>query len=260
VRGDVGRLRQVVVNLLGNAVKFTERGEVSVTVDSTGGPNVRIAVRDTGIGISASAKERLFTSFMQADVSTTRRYGGTGLGLAISKRLVELMSGRIAIDSEPGVGTEVSIELPLPRDVAPPQPLTPSPKKVTGDPLAILLAEDNPVNRLVAQRTLEALGQKADIVNDGAQALEALAKRDYEVLLLDVQMPEVDGFEVARRLAETPSEWRPWIIALTANAVEGDRELCLKAGMDDYLSKPVSRDDLSAALARARVGRLGRAR
>ena len=260
VRGDAGRLRQVVVNLVGNAVKFTDRGEVRVSVEPAGDGEVRIRIRDTGIGISEAAKARLFTSFMQADASTTRRYGGTGLGLAISKRLIELMGGRIAIDSKHGSGTDVSVELPLPLDTAPPPPPPPSPKAVTGDPLSILLAEDNPINRLVAQRTLEALGQKADIVTDGAQALAALARRDYEVLLLDVQMPEVDGFEVARRLADTPSAWRPWIIALTANAVEGDRELCLKAGMDDYLAKPVSREDLSSALARARVGRLGRVR
>lgn len=256
VHGDVGRLRQVMVNLVGNAVKFTERGAVTVSVAPTPDGCVRLAVADTGIGISPEVKARLFTSFMQADASMTRRYGGTGLGLAISKRLVELMGGEIAIDGAPGLGTVATVDVRLPAASAPSTISDPSAPATTSAPLRILLAEDNPVNRLVAQRTLQAIGHQPDMAVDGAKALEALAERDYDVLLLDVQMPEVDGFEVTRRLvAERPPERRPWIIALTANAVQGDREQCLQAGMDDYLTKPVSRDDLSRALDRALAAR-----
>lgn len=256
VLGDVGRLRQVMVNLVGNAVKFTERGAVTVSVAPTPDGCVRLAVADTGIGISPEVKARLFTSFMQADASMTRRYGGTGLGLAISKRLVELMGGEIAIDGAPGLGTVATVDVRLPAASAPSTISAPSAPATTSAPLRILLAEDNPVNRLVAQRTLQAIGHQPDMAVDGAKALEALAERDYDVLLLDVQMPEVDGFEVTRRLvAERPPERRPWIIALTANAVQGDREQCLQAGMDDYLTKPVSRDDLSRALDRALAAR-----
>jgi CheY-like chemotaxis protein len=257
VRGDAGRLRQVLMNLVGNAVKFTARGSVIVSIAPMTGDRVRIVVKDTGIGIAHDAKARLFTSFMQADASTTRRFGGTGLGLVISKRLIEMMSGSITIESQPGAGTEVIVEVPLPRDTAPMVPTRDHGVQVDGGPpLRILLAEDNAVNRLVAQRTLQAIGQAPDLAADGAEALEALGRKDYDVLLLDVQMPEVDGFEVARRLvAERSPQRRPWIIALTANAVQGDRELCLQAGMDDYLTKPVNRDDLARALDRARTGR-----
>jgi signal transduction histidine kinase/ActR/RegA family two-component response regulator len=257
VRGDAGRLRQVLVNLVGNAVKFTEKGSVVVSIAPMTGDRVRIVVRDTGIGIGAEVKARLFTSFMQADASTTRRYGGTGLGLVISKRLIEMMSGSITMQSEPGVGTELIVEVPLSREhlplTDPPSAISPSD---SGAPLRILLAEDNAVNRLVAQRTLQALGHQPDLVADGTQVLEALGRKDYDVLFLDVQMPEMDGFEVARRLvAERSPQRRPWMIALTANAVQGDRELCLQAGMDDYQTKPVSRDDLARALDRARAAR-----
>jgi CheY-like chemotaxis protein len=220
------------------------------------GDRVRVVVKDTGIGITADAKARLFTSFMQADASTTRRFGGTGLGLVISKRLIEMMSGSITIESQPGAGTEVIVEVPLPPEHAPVAPRAAAKPAESGAPLRVLLAEDNAVNRLVAQRTLQAIGHQPDLVEDGAQALEALGRKDYDVLLLDVQMPEVDGFEVARRLvAERSPQRRPWIIALTANAVQGDRELCLQAGMDDYLTKPVSREDLARALERARAAR-----
>ena len=245
------------MNLVGNAVKFTARGSVSVTVAPMPDGRVRIGVADTGIGISPEVKARLFTSFMQADASMTRRYGGTGLGLAICKRLVELMGGRIEIDGAPGAGTVATVDVPLPAVDSAPHPAPAVAAPLEQPPLRILLAEDNPVNRLVAQRTLQALGQAPDMAVDGAKALDALAQHDYDVLLLDVQMPKVDGFEVTRRLvSERPPVSRPWIIALTANAVQGDRERCLGAGMDDYLTKPVSRDDLARALDRARAGLL----
>jgi len=394
VRGDPSRLRQVLLNLLGNALKFTSRGEVVLTVRSTGPDDVLLTVRDTGIGIAVSAVDRLFESFNQVDASTARRFGGTGLGLAISKRLVDLMEGRLWVDSEVGVGSSFHFTVRLPAVPNKPRPYqgTPSPAiddrhvlivddnetnrrilaeltrrwgmrcevaasgaealdllsreafdialvdmqmpgmdgealaraiearpgaarlplvllssigrkpragafaavlpkpvkpadllgvvtRVLTDPLAsatpvapapqpvavvatpgappqharILLAEDNPVNQRVAVHMLRALGYTADLANDGSEALAALERRVYDILLLDVQMPGVDGLEVARRVraAHPDPASRPWIVALTANAMQGDRELCLEAGMDDFLSKPVKRSDLAVAMARA---------
>lgn len=252
VRGDAGRLRQVLINLLGNAVKFTSQGRVSLAVTAEG-DRTRFAIRDTGIGIAAEAQARLFSPFTQADASTTRQYGGTGLGLAISKELVTLMGGELSLESEPDAGTMVTFSLPLPREAA--APSVPAPagarpsRPIAG--LRVLLADDNAVNRLVAQRTLQHIGITPDVVTNGAEALEAARQGRYDVLLLDVQMPEMDGLEVARQLvAERPHRTeRPWIIALTANALEDDRAQCLAAGMDDYLAKPVTRDDLAGALA-----------
>jgi signal transduction histidine kinase/DNA-binding response OmpR family regulator len=394
VLGDVTRLRQILVNLVCNAVKFTCTGEVLVTVSRHGG-NIRFSVRDTGIGIPADRRDRLFKTFSQVDASTTRHFGGTGLGLAICNRLVTLMGGRIWVDSEPGLGSNFQFEIPLEAaaDVhyatAPvPEPVlsgsrvllvddnatnlrilglqtarwgivtTPaasaaealalldrgdpfdaaiidvqmpgmdgyalaaeirrrrSPSRLglialtsLGDdgtafknlsvtsviakpakaielknalrlaltrephadeptsaatvvfdaglaarhPLRILLAEDHPVNQRVARLLLSRLGY-ADcaLAANGLEVLEAVTLRTFDVILLDVQMPELDGLETARRLCETlPPAGRPWMIALTANAMEGDREACLAAGMDDYLAKPIAAKDLARALTNA---------
>ena len=281
VFGDANRLRQVLVNLVGNAVKFTEHGEVHVHVDAVplpvapavplvgpavpAGPAntrdlVRVEVRDTGIGIPAEALGRLFEPFTQVDASTSRRFGGTGLGLAISRRLVESMGGRIEVESEPGVGSTFRVLVPLPAvvvdDAATGERVTDDAARAAGAARVrgrALLAEDNPVNRKVALLMLNRLGWQVDTAVDGRGALEALARSAYDVVLLDVQMPDIDGLEVARRLVAghpEPSE-RPWMIAVTANAVVGDREACLAAGMDDFVSKPMKPVDLAAALARA---------
>jgi CheY-like chemotaxis protein/HPt (histidine-containing phosphotransfer) domain-containing protein len=396
--GDGGRLRQILLNLLNNAVKFTERGEVVVTVDAApasanGTIAYRVDVRDTGIGIPADRIDRLFRSFSQADVSTSRRYGGTGLGLAISKRLAELMHGTVTVESTgvPGEGSTfhamftlgatdmsptalrrdasfagrralvvddnatnrsligellaawgietseagdgeaalaafdaarpdvVVLDMLMPgldglevaarlRERVPDQPLVLAssmgrrelegdprwagsgigafvqkpvkasplhaaiatvlgigvdealdgsnpgidPELGTTHPLRILLAEDNVVNQVLALKLLEKLGYRADVAADGVEALEALERRPYDLLLSDIQMPEMDGVEVTRRIVERwePAE-RPWIVAMTAEAMAGDRERFLAAGMNDYVMKPIRIEDLVAAIRRA---------
>jgi signal transduction histidine kinase/CheY-like chemotaxis protein len=257
VVGDAGRLRQVLINLVGNAIKFTAKGEVTVAVRrSTDDPGlIEFSVRDTGIGISPDALSRLFTSFTQVDASTTRKYGGTGLGLAISKRLAELMGGTMWVTSEPGVGSTFFFTIRAEAAASGPVVSDPLPTPSVLRQERILVAEDNPVNQLVARRMLQAIGCQVDVVSNGVEALAAVERQRYDVLLLDIQMPEMDGFEVSRQLvARYPqAEDRPWIIALTANAVQGDRELCLRAGMDDYLTKPVKPLELAAALQRGRA-------
>jgi signal transduction histidine kinase/CheY-like chemotaxis protein len=350
--GDPGRLRQIVLNLLSNAVKFTPRGEVVLEVDTRplarGRHELRVTVRDTGIGIAPEQLSRLFRPFSQADESTTRRYGGTGLGLAISRRLAELMGGELRVSSEPGHGStfRLIVALPVaegpapglplegvrvairhqhvataehlrglaerfgatvgdgeadilwvderlvglgrgvlpqlvvrealggpagdlliprpvrgerllaatldalrrPGDAAPqpePQPATPS--------LRVLLAEDNLVNQKVAQAMLAKRGYVVDVVGDGAQAVQAVASGSYDVVLLDVQMPVMDGLEAAGRIREQEAGTgrRIPLVAMTANALAGDRERCLEAGMDDYVAKPVRAEELAKVLERA---------
>jgi PAS domain S-box-containing protein len=394
VVGDEARLRQVLLNLLSNAVKFTDRGEVMVLVDAretgSGSYQIDLSVRDTGIGIPADRMDKLFTSFSQVDASTTRRFGGTGLGLAISKRLVELMGGTIAVESEPQMGSTfrislqvVAAEVPtkIPFDeglphlagkrilivddnatnreivtrharswsmepVAVERPADALELIATGEPLdvavldmmmpemdgvslarevrrlrseselplllltslgrlsqpqaggvfsaqlskplkasqlyntllqlltagrvgaevetvtdgkharsalRILLAEDNAMNQKVALRLLERLGYRADVAANGLEAIEALERRPYDVVLMDVQMPELDGLDASRRICELwPAESRPYIVAMTANALPEDREACLAAGMNDYVAKPIRTEELAAALKRAR--------
>ncbi len=263
VVGDAFRVRQILVNLVANAVKFTERGEVVVTVTRVPGSmpaeneRLRLVVRDTGIGIPPERQDRLFQAFSQVDASTTRKYGGTGLGLAITHRLVSILGGQIRVESTPGRGSEFRVELPLVSAQPPPAPLRESPAaELPFDPtfsqhlpLRILLVEDNPVNQRVATLLLQKLGYSPSFALNGAEALAAVARETFDVLLLDVQMPVMDGLECARRLrAEYPEPKRPWIIAMTANALEGDREICLAAGMDDYTSKPVRTPVIAAAL------------
>lgn len=255
--GDPGRLRQVLTNLLGNAVKFTSQGLIRVRTvlvhQDTETVLVRFEVTDTGIGISTEERARLFQSFSQADSSTTRKYGGTGLGLAICKRLVELMGGQIGVESEPGVGSTfwftVRLEqwLQNTRDIPVVTPVEPLRAKSLHT--RILVAEDNAVNQVVTVRQLEKLGYSVDIAANGLEALDALAHRRYGLVLMDCQMPEMDGFtatvEVRRRegaMYHTP------IVAMTANAIRGDRERCLAVGMDDYLPKPVRKEDLARIL------------
>ena len=265
--GDPSRLRQVLVNLLGNAVKFTERGEVAVSVASEGHDGIRhtlhFAVRDTGVGIAFEDTERIFDAFTQADGSITRRYGGTGLGLTISRRLAELMGGRIWVESELGRGSTFHFTIQAvaladipgagaaPREgVRPPEPEAAEP---AAQPLRVLVAEDNLINQKVVLKILERLGYRADVAANGLEVLQALRRQSYDVVLMDVQMPEMDGLEAARSVAAGwPAEKRPYMVAMTAYAMQGDREVCLAAGMDGYISKPVRVEELREALARAR--------
>ena len=255
--GDVARTRQVLVNLLGNAVKFTLKGEVRVglSVRPLGGGRfeAHFAVTDTGIGIPGEELDRLFVAFSQLDGSPARRQGGTGLGLAISRRLTELMGGRIWAESTVGQGS--TFHFTIPGEAVPPPPRRPAlPLWRDRDlarryPLRILLADDHPVNRQVTTSLLAHLGYEADLVSHGREALEAVENHFYDVVLMDVQMPEIDGLEVTRRIRrQLAGRRQPQILALTAHAMSGDRERCLAAGMDGYLSKPVQIEALAAAL------------
>jgi signal transduction histidine kinase/ActR/RegA family two-component response regulator len=262
LRGDAARLRQVMANLVSNAVKFTSRGRVDVVASAAVGEHearVRVAVRDTGIGIEAETLGRLFQPFTQADSSTTRRYGGTGLGLTISAHVIEAMGGAIGAESEPGAGSTFWFEVTLPLAEPPrqrsqregqgsPEPL----RAPAGEPVRILVAEDNPVNQLLAARMLEKLGYHADLVEDGLAALDAIGRGDYAAVLMDCQMPGLDGYAATREIRRREAHaGRLPIIAMTAHSMPGDRERCLAAGMDDYVSKPLRTSQLADALARA---------
>ena len=267
ILGDATRTRQVLVNLLSNAVKFTEKGRIHVTLSAIGlgreRHEIHFAVRDTGIGIPANRLAQLFLPFQQLDPSTTRTHGGTGLGLAISRRLSELMGGSIWADSEVGRGSTFHFTLIAKAATAEAlenfdQGLWTSPfDQEQGDrptdsapPLRILLAEDNIVNQKVAIMLLERLGHRADVAANGVEAVDALRRQPYDVVLMDVQMPEMDGLEATRRIRrQVMTGRRPRIIGLTAHTMVGDRERCLAAGMDDFLPKPLDRTSLEAVLA-----------
>jgi signal transduction histidine kinase/CheY-like chemotaxis protein/HPt (histidine-containing phosphotransfer) domain-containing protein len=255
--GDLARTRQILVNLLGNAVKFTPQGEVRVALSALplgdGCFEVHFAVTDTGIGIPGGELDRLFVPFEQLDGSLARQQGGTGLGLAISKRLTELMGGRIWVESAVGRGS--TFHFTILGEGAPAPPRNPTiPIAIDhlahSHPLSILLAEDHPVNRQVTVGLLEHLGYETDLASNGREVLEVLECQSYDVVLMDVQMPEMDGLEVTRRIrSQFAGRGQPKIIALTAHAMPGDRERCLAAGMDGYLSKPLQVADLKATLA-----------
>ncbi len=301
--GDRTRVRQILLNLMSNAVKFTEQGEVAISIESrrdepvsrgrehgltdeSSAPprplhEMHICVRDTGIGIAQESLGRLFQSFSQIDTSHTRRYGGTGLGLAISKRLAEMMGGTIWVESEVSKGSTFHCTLRVEHAETESSPVVeravhaphtpavtlhtspPAPSRRTQSDtdkpelvcfLRILLAEDNIVNQKVALRFLERMGYTADVVANGVEVLEALERESYDVILMDMQMPEMDGMEATRRIRATlPPERQPWIVAMTAHVIEGYREWCLSSGMDDYVAKPVQVEDLVSALRNARV-------
>jgi signal transduction histidine kinase/ActR/RegA family two-component response regulator len=265
--GDAARVRQVLANLLSNAVKFTDSGKVTITVESRNLRlriyEIRFTVKDTGIGVAPEKLDMIFESFTQADPSTTRRYGGTGLGLSICKHLTEMMNGRIWAESEPGVGSTFCFTVVVPGLMVGSEPTPeaverPNRLKVRTDlaedfPLRILIAEDNVITQKVTLHMLEKMGYRADVAGDGLEALRALNRQQYDVVLMDVQMPVLDGLEAAARIRqELPKERQPWIIAMTAAAASEDREQCLKSGMDDYISKPVRLLELQAALVKER--------
>jgi CheY-like chemotaxis protein len=256
VVADPLRLRQVLVNLLGNSIKFTEVGHIAVRVDRVEPEDaLRLRVADTGIGIPPEKQEQVFKAFTQADGSITRRYGGTGLGLTISARLVHLMGGIIRLESQPGKGTTFEFLVPcrIPdvqdsgnccQDTAPDAPES---------PLRILLAEDNPVNQKVASRLLESQGHTVVVASNGRDAVAAAGREAFDVILMDVQMPEMDGFQAtaAIRAAEGASSRHVPIIAMTAHAMSGDRDRCLAAGMDGYVAKPLQLNELFKAISQA---------
>ncbi len=263
--GDVTCISQVLINLLGNAIKFTDSGEVSVHVSGDRQENGKIklffSVRDTGIGIPQDRMNSLFQSFSQVDMSTTRKYGGTGLGLAISKKLVQLMGGAIEVQSEIGKGSTFSFTILA--DAATPEQclqMQEKPHEIDllhdiPEHLRLLIAEDNLVNQKVALLMLRKLGLRADVAANGKEVLQALERQDYDVVLMDVQMPEMDGFEATRAIRERWKNGLPYIIAVTAHALEGDRKRCIEAGMDDYISKPVRLGDLAHVLAECSMQR-----
>ena len=260
VHGDMPRVRQVLTNLIGNAIKFSDQGRVSVRVALEDRATWRIEVTDTGIGMATNETELVFDAFAQADGSHSRRFGGTGLGLAISKQLIELMGGTIGVTSSPGVGSTFWIVLPYEAAHASLPQRSFSVVRPTATTIIdaatmrghVLLAEDNVVNQMVARAFLEERGLTVTLADTGAAAVARMSEREFDLVLMDCQMPEMDGFEataeIRRRGGGTTT--RVPIVALTANAIAGDRERCLAAGMDDYLTKPFSRDQLNAVLER----------
>jgi len=255
VLGDSGRLRQVLLNLLSNAIKFTDRGEVSMRLQYHGEcdarVNLEIIVNDTGPGFDPAQAEELFERFTQADTSSVRRHGGTGLGLPISRDLVEMMGGTIVADACPGQGAKFTVKLSLERlekaPTAESEPLAapPTPASEGLMPVRVLAAEDSPTNQMVLAAMLAGTGYQLDTVADGAEAVEAVGRLHYDILLMDIQMPILDGIEATRLIREHyPSCASLPIIALTANAMKGDRESYISAGMCDYLPKPLNKNNL----------------
>jgi signal transduction histidine kinase/CheY-like chemotaxis protein len=250
INGDPLRLRQIVTNLLSNAVKFTERGAVSLRVraEPSHGPSVRLTleVTDTGPGIAEDKQRQIFEKFTQADSSISRRFGGTGLGLAIARHLVEMQGGSIRLTSRIGIGSKFTVQLDFqPASEETSAGAMPSlPGTRAGSSAAILVVEDNVVNQKIISAILRKSGYDVEITSNGREALETLERRSFRLVLMDVQMPEVDGLEAARRIRRDQRWTDLPIIAMTARAMDGDRESCLEAGMNAYVSKPVEPDHL----------------
>ncbi len=279
LKGDPTRIRQVLFNLLGNAIKFTQKGsvvlEIAQAVETDSEVQLGFTVSDTGIGMSDEVLKKLFQSFTQADSSTTRRYGGTGLGLAICRKLVELMGGAIQVVSSPGSGSTFSFTIRLGKPLSATIPVTETATSGNGTPAAqevsggtressppatadnnrVLLVEDNPINQLVAVKQLKRLGYQVEVASNGIEAVEAYQRLQYRIIFMDCQMPQTDGYEATRQIRELEAShnWRPArIIAMTAHAMTGDRELCLATGMSDYVSKPVNEAKLKDVLKKAK--------
>jgi len=255
--GDPTRFRQVLLNLVGNAVKFTERGRIDLRLDveapSGAKPMLLVSVADTGIGIPQDALEHLFDRFNQADASIARRFGGSGLGLAISRELARLMGGDIAVRSTLGRGSVFEMRLPLLAAV-PEQPQIADPSAAMSDThreLNVLVAEDNEINRIVVGELLVRMGHRCTFARDGAEAIAMARTTLFDVLLMDAQMPEIDGIEATRWIRTLPPPYNTVpIVAQTANAMRGDREKYIEAGMNDYVAKPIRSTELASALLR----------
>jgi signal transduction histidine kinase/ActR/RegA family two-component response regulator len=253
--GDEVRIRQVLTNLVGNAIKFTAEGGVFVDVkkiaQSAQDVTLRVSVRDTGVGITPAQRQIIFEKFTQADLSTTRKFGGTGLGLSISKQLIEIMGGRIGVNSEPDAGSTfyfvITLALSTECDVKE-ESAAQVPQKISA---RVLLAEDNQVNQLVARKILNGLGVEVEVVGNGQLAVDKLKTELFDAVLMDCQMPVMDGYTAAReiRKLDGPASALP-IIAMTAHAMTGDREKCMEAGMNEYISKPVKKEVIAEVLAR----------
>ena len=255
VLADPLRLRQLLVNLLHNALKFTDRGSVQLEVavlDDTRDPlQLRFSVQDTGIGIAADQLESIFAAFTQVDSSSTRRHGGSGLGLAIVKELAELMGGQVQVRSQPGAGSHFWVDLPLRRAAeAPPPPA--SVEEDDEQAVSVLVAEDDLVNQMVVEEMLKLLGCEVDVVGDGVAACRAVAEGRYDLVFMDCHMPVMDGYEAARHIRRDEQRHgrRTTIVALTADALDSDRDRCFTAGMDAFMTKPVSSSQLSATIER----------
>ncbi|MEN6497104.1 MAG: PAS domain-containing protein [Thermoguttaceae bacterium] len=275
--GDALRLRQILVNLVGNAIKFTDHGHVAIRarVESQSAAEVRLRfdVEDTGIGIAREQQTQIFAPFVQADSSTTRRQGGTGLGLAIVSSLVQLMGGRVWLESEPGRGSTFSftaVFVPSTEAALPPADARPAaPRGPAQRPLRVLLAEDTPANQMLVTHILQKRGHAVEVADNGQTALQRLGQANFDVVLMNVQMPAMDGFQATAAIRSLPDPHRARvpIIAMTAHAMKGDADRCLAAGMDAYLSKPIKGEELIALVERlatrvegeARQGRAGRA-
>jgi signal transduction histidine kinase/CheY-like chemotaxis protein len=261
-QGDELRIRQILLNLGGNAVKFTERGQVTLEA-ATQNQGVRMAVRDTGMGMSADTLAKLFTKFTQADASIARQHGGTGLGLAISQSLAQAMGGHISVTSVVGQGSCFELWLPLQalqREEVPEDAATAVPPSTKTSPDApklkvgrVLVAEDHAINQKVILTMLERLGWDVTLAVNGIEAVQAASEQAFDLVLMDMQMPEMDGLEATRRIRQLPGPAAQLpIVALTANAMQSDREACLAAGMDDFLPKPLNGQQLKDCLARHR--------
>jgi signal transduction histidine kinase/ActR/RegA family two-component response regulator len=261
--GDSVRMQQVLFNLVGNALKFTSAGSVKVRLSQTHGTNadgggavwLQVQVTDTGIGIPPAMMSTLFERFTQVDSSTARRHGGSGLGLAITREVVQRMGGQIQVHSEPGAGSCFTATMRFARSPEQPMPASPvaaDPMAVPAAPLRVLVAEDNTVNQLLIEAFLDRLGHRTVVVADGAQAVDQVRTQTWDLVLMDMQMPELDGVDATRAIRALPgAAGRVPVVAMTANAREEDRQACMEAGMDDFVSKPIDLQALRAALARA---------
>ena len=252
--GDTGRLRQILHNLVGNAVKFTDKGEVLLKVFQPDSDIWRFEVSDTGIGIAPESHSKIFDSFSQADISTTRRFGGTGLGLAISKQLVQMMGGEIGVESELGKGSKFWFTAKFDYHTENPDVTAQNykiyePVNIVTNPakIKILIAEDNKFNKIITLQMLKNIGYDADAVNNGLEAVKAAQAKDYDLILMDCFMPQMDGCEATVAIRQQKIK-QPKIIALTASSILVERERCLAAGMDDFLLKPFTKDDLENLL------------
>ena len=263
---DSGRIRQILINLVGNGIKFTEEGHVLVEVSAEprhdSRYDVKFSVQDTGIGIPKAKQGVIFEQFTQADYSTTRNFGGTGLGLAICRQLVEIMGGKLGVESTEGEGSNFWFVLPLAEDISaspPQQDPGITELSVPGDEVSdvdldhtlVLLAEDNPINQVFAKKVLEKMGFQVDVAANGQEAVDKVKLAPYKMVFMDCQMPVLDGYQATQEIRALGNEFKDLpIIAITANAMAGDREQCLMAGMNDYIAKPVNREILEKVIAR----------